>query len=178
MDSVHAPPGSRRVRSSRCPRGPLASAHPCARVGKLRSEVNDTIAIIDDPVIAALVIGVVATLVSVIALIGGVAGKRDPKPLRPLTSTKTGLSSADVLARATAAARQHAAGASLPRYTLETVRPVSPDGQAGTVPDGDSRSRAEARAKASAIVIHVAQHDPERMAEVIKAWMRIDPGSS
>ncbi|MCU1367711.1 MAG: hypothetical protein JWL72_2165 [Ilumatobacteraceae bacterium] len=137
-----------------------------------------TIAIIDDPALVALVIGIVATLVSVIAIVGGLTSKRDPHPAPPLTATNASVSSAAVLARASAAARQNAALAGRPGYTLQTVRAVSPDGQADPVPDGDTRSRAEARAKASAIVLHVAQHDPERMAEVIKAWMRIDPGSS
>ena len=137
-----------------------------------------TIAIIDDPVLIALVVGIVATLVSVFALIGGLTSRRDSYPPPPVTSVNANVSTAVVLARASAAARQHAMLAGRPGHTVETLRAVTPDGQADALPDGDSRSRAEARAKASAIVLHVAQHDPERMAEVIKAWMRIDPGSS
>ena len=150
--------------------------------------------IIDDPVQLVLAVGVVASIVSAMAYVsgrttarsktGGRAAKGKPSPAvgAPARSPLDAVTASSALFRANAAARARSS-ATVPKpaprgYTLEHVRPLPvarvDAGQKPLAADGPEQDRVEATQLASAIAFHIAEHDPQRMAEVITQWIRSD----
>lgn len=131
---------------------------------------------------ALLVVGITASFVTVVMIVGSTSTKR-AQPGRPELPPGS-------LARAikdTAAARASEANRHHRGLPLTNVRPVEParppsagPGAAGQTPavPNDHGDGGDGTGTAAAILAHFAEHDPKRIAEVITAWIRADRNSA
>lgn len=152
-------------------------------------------ALTDDPLGIVLAIGVLVSASSAVVYFTGRSSKR-VTPSKPVAPGEI-MSASSTLARAQAAARERStATASAEGYRLTGVRPVRPSrdappeypqrierptpqavrvgGQTTWRADRDESDREAVTAQASAIAFHIAENDPQRMAEVIRTWIRQD----
>jgi flagellar biosynthesis/type III secretory pathway M-ring protein FliF/YscJ len=115
-----------------------------------------------------LVLGIVASFVTVVLIVGAAAANRQA-PRRPeLPAGSPARSARDNASAKAAEAVRHRS-----RHSLSNVRVVSPAGQSASDVNDLQHSR-EAAAEASAILAHFAEHDPKRVAEVITQWIQVD----
>lgn len=160
-------------------------------------------AITDDPLGIVLAVGVLVSASSAVVYFTGRSANRSHRrvaPATPAVAPREIMSASAALARAQAAALERStAAASAEGYRLSGVRPVrqreaSPDypqrvdraapqavrpegqvaGQMVRRADRDGLDRDAATAQARAIAFHIAENDPQRMAEVIRTWIRQD----
>jgi hypothetical protein len=120
----------------------------------------------------ALAVGFVIWATSALAVMN--SRSRSRRSQKAPTTAVGVVSTSAILARASAVAREQASR-STAGYHLDSVRPAGVRGQIVRAPDsGGGRDRDERRAWADAIVVHMAENDPQRMAEVITEWIRTD----
>ena len=155
-------------------------------------------AIIDDPLGIVLAIGVLVSASSAVVYFAGRPTRRTvTQPTARVGARSEIVSASSALARAQAAALERStAAASAEGYRLSGVRPARPSqqiallpgprtdrarmppdaagGQSTTRSDGDGSDRDVATAQARAIAFHIAETDPQRMAEVIRTWIQQD----
>lgn len=119
-----------------------------------------------------LAAGVLAMFATTVYMISGSASKKAAKP-EALSPLRVATANA-VRERAAAAARAKAAAAARDRvHELTDVREV-PAGQTERGADGQQPQPAVSPEEAEAILAHYAEHDPNRLAEVIIQWIRSD----
>jgi hypothetical protein len=158
-------------------------------------------AIIDDPLGIVLAIGVLVSASSAVVYFTGRPTRdgRAKPPTRPAARVAPGeiMSASSALARAQAAALERSAASDGYKLTgvraarpplqiaalaglpvLRSTPPTSRDEPAGGQPapraDGDGSERDVVTAQSRAIAFHIAETDPQRMAEVIRTWIRQD----
>lgn len=140
-------------------------------------------------------LGIVVTFFSTVAMIIGLTPARrpstphggTPQVATPHATAPLALGSASsVRDRAAARAKAAAAAAAPPpspnerSHTLTDVHVIRPTGQGEGPQDGSGEEPALTEYEANAIVAHLAEHDPARIAEVITQWIQSDqkPGYS
>jgi hypothetical protein len=158
-------------------------------------------AILDDPLGIVLAVGVLVSASSAVVYFTSrpTRGTKAKAPSRTASGVAPGeiMSASVALARAQAAALERsAASASAEGYRLTGLRPARSAQQIGAPPtqqatspasvderaggqaadraDGDDSDRDGVTAQARAIAFHIAETDPQRMAEVIRTWIRQD----
>jgi flagellar biosynthesis/type III secretory pathway M-ring protein FliF/YscJ len=114
-----------------------------------------------------LVVGVVVSSGCAVGLAAGRAERRriSSRVVRPALEIG---SASSILARASATAAERSS-ASRPRAAVEASRIT---GHVDDAADRSSSERERSFEEAAAIVLHLAEHDPKRMAEVITQWIR------
>ncbi len=132
-----------------------------------------------------LVLGIAASFITVVMIVGTAPTKRNGAPELPPGSLAKAV-------RENASARAAAAVRNRPGHQLTNVRPLdataiegylagdlasAPAGQTSTRANGEGSS-GDGSAEAEAIVKHFAVHDPKRIAEVITAWIRADSNNA
>lgn len=132
-----------------------------------------------------LVLGIAASFITVVMIVGTAPTKRNGMPELPPGSLAKAV-------RENASARAAAAVRNRPGHQLTNVRTVDAtaiegylvgdpaNGAAGqtTSPANGDGSSGDGSAEAEAIVKHFAVHDPKRIAEVITAWIRADSNNA
>lgn len=131
--------------------------------------------ILDDPLRLLLVVGVITCCTSLIAMITGRARRAEPAPPSRASALEL-VTPSSVLARAEASARARRSAAGL-AHPFAHILALPPAGQSAEVVDDPRQDRVALPAPAAEIVIHVAENDPQRMAEVITQWIRDDQTS-
>ena len=118
-----------------------------------------------------LVVGVVVSSGCAFALLAGRAERR--RVASPVTRPALEIGSPSaILARASATAAERSS-ATRPRAAAAS-RPEVVTGHLHPAGDRSAHDRECVRAEAAAIVMHLAENDPQRMAEVITKWIRIN----
>ena len=129
---------------------------------------------VDDPLTFLLVVGVVVLVITttITAMGFNTTGRRrrQRRNRRGRHALSPSAEHTLELARARAAAHEAQALAAAPR----AVRPSSPSGQIIDISDGRVQGREMSVEHAQAIAEHVAETDPQRVAEVINQWIRAD----
>lgn len=128
--------------------------------------------LLEDPLRLLLAVGVVVSCTSLTVMIAGRARRADPAPPTRAPALEL-VTPSSVLARAEASARARRSAAGLP-HPFAQLRAMHPGGQLDADPDGVEKDCVGLPAPAVEIVLHVAENDPQRMAEVITQWIRDD----
>jgi hypothetical protein len=132
-----------------------------------------------------LVLGIAASFITVVMIVGTAPTKRNAISELPPGSLAKAV-------RENASARAAAAVRNRPGHQLTNVRALDATaieghlasdpagGPAGQTPAraNDEVSSGDGSAEAEAIVRHFAVHDPKRIAEVITAWIRADTNNA
>lgn len=128
--------------------------------------------ILDDPARLLLVVGVITCCFSLIVMITG-RGRRVESPAQARASAFELVTPSSVLARAEASARARRSAAGL-AHPFAHMLALPPAGQSAEVVDDPGEDCVALPAPAAEIMIHVAENDPQRMAEVIIQWIKDD----
>ncbi len=119
----------------------------------------------------ALVAGLLVLVVSTTVMVMGMMSEQRKRPRR---AAQTALHPSAAQAVALARKRADAARAEL----VGASSGVRPTGQIIDITDGHDPDRDRAVDEAIALALQVAETDPQRIAEVIRAWIRADLSSS
>jgi len=135
------------------------------------------VAIEVDPLSLLLVVGMMLCAGVAIALATGRAERQRDRQRAPQAAIGIG-SPASILARANAAAHQQSTRAGTGGIRLQSVRAVEATGHPHPETDGSQADRTERRAELTALAFHIAENDPQRMAEVITTWIRTNESAN
>ena len=140
-----------------------------------------------DPISFVLVVSMMLSAGVALALATGRAQRLQQRQRASLPSVDIS-SPASILARADAAARQRSVGyrpdGSRPNGSrpaglhLQGVRAVEATGHVIGEADLPKPDRTERRAELTALAFHIAENDPQRMAEVITEWIRTNESAN